>query len=209
MNIVWKGQSFFEIASDESTIAIDPFDESIGLKVPKVEADILLQTHAHPDHSNKKAILGKPFFINSPGEYEVEGIFIQGIPGFHDEKQKEPIVIYKIEAESMRLCHLSDLGQKELSEQQVDQIGEVDVLMIPVGGKYTIDAKTASSIVSQIEPRIVIPMHYKIAKLKLNIDGVDKFLKQMGEEGIKPEKKLKLSLKNLPQAETKIVVLEP
>ena len=219
MNIAWHGQSYFEIAAkgannDVVKIAIDPYGDGIGLKPPKVEADILLITHQHSDHNNKSAIKGDPFIIETPGEYELKGIFIQGIRAFHDNSKGEErgeVVVYTLEAEGIKLCHLSDLGQKELSDEQVEKIGEVDVLITPVASQHSLDAKGAAGIISQIEPRMVIPMHYKIPKLtsKDSIDGVDKFLKLMGAEDTQPEKKLKLSLKDLPQEEIKIVVLEP
>ncbi len=217
MNIAWKGQSFFEIAiknseGDEVKVVIDPFNDKIGLRVPNIKADILLVSHDHSDHNNKKAVEGKPFLIDSPGEYEVKEVFIKGISGYHDSaegKDRGQIVIYKLEAEGLKLCHLSDLGQKELTIEQLDEIGTVDILMIPVGGTYTIDAKQASAIVAQIEPRIVIPMHYKLPKLKVDIDSVDKFLKIMGAEKVASEKKLKITPRLLPTEETKIITLEP
>jgi L-ascorbate metabolism protein UlaG (beta-lactamase superfamily) len=217
MIIIWYGQSFFEVRvtknkNGEVKIAIDPFDESLGLKVPKVEADILLCTHPHYDHSNKKTILGTPFLIETPGEYETKGVFIKGIQAFHDNaqgKERGSITIYKIEAEDIKVCHLGDLGQKELNPEQLEEIGEVDILMIPVGGTYSINSREASTIISQIEPKIVIPMHYKIPKLKLELDGVEKFLKIMGAEDVEPQKKLKISLKDLPKEETEIMVLKP
>lgn len=217
MQITWHGQSFFEIAvksadNIETKIAVDPYDESIGLKLPKITADILLVSHQHTDHNNAKAITGPSFLIDSPGEYEIKDVFVKGIPAFHDNtegKERGEVVIYKLEAEGLQLCHLSDLGQKELTPEQLDQIGAVDILMIPVGGTFTIDAKQASEIVAQIEPRIVIPMHYKLPKLKVDIDEVDKFLKVMGAEKVAPEKKLKISPRYLPLEETKIIILEP
>ena len=217
MNIIWKGQSFFVIdvkgrENGDVTVAIDPYDNKLGLRVPNVEAGILLISHAHSDHSNTKAVSGRPFTINSTGEYEVKDVFIKGISAFHDSaegKERGNVIIYKIEAEGLKLCHLSDLGQKELSPEQLEQIGEVDILMAPVASTHSLDAKIASQIISQIEPRIVIPMHYKIPNLKTDLDGVEKFLKVMGAEGTKPEKKLKITPSQLPVEETKIVVLEP
>ncbi len=208
MNITWHGQSFFEIRvknkkKETINLVIDPFDESLGLEIPKIEAQILLSTHSHSDNLNIKAVKGEPFRIQEPGEYEVKEIFIKGISFFNQN------TIYKIEAEEIKLCHLGDLAQKELTPEQLDEIGEVDILMIPVGGIHTIDGKTAASVCSQIEPRIIIPMHYKIPKLKMKIEGVEKFLKVMGAEDIQPEKKLKISLRDLPKEETEIVVLSP
>lgn len=219
MNITWYGQSCFEIVAknkenSDTIIVIDPFSEEIGFKLPKLTADVLLVSHQHVDHNNVKAVNGNPFLISSCGEYEVKDAFVQGFPAFHDNKQgkeRGEVIIYKIEIEDIKICHLSDLGQNELTSEQMEQIGDVDILMVPVGGKYTIDAKDASEIISQIEPRIVVPMHYNLpnAKSKAELDGVDRFLKVMGEEGITPEKKLKITAKNLPAEETKIVVLEP
>lgn len=217
MIIIWHGQSFFEIRSRERgggeiKITIDPFDRTSGLKMPKVEGDILIISHSHQDVSNKKAITGTPFVIEEPGEYELKRIFIRGIPAFHDNsggKERGTITIYKIEAEDINICHLSDLGQKELDEQQLEEIGEIDILMIPVGGSSTIGPKEAAAIISQIEPKMVIPMHYKIPKLKLSLEPIGKFLKIMGAEGVEPRKKLKISLKDLPKEETEIVVLTP
>lgn len=217
MQIIWHGQACFEITAknkenSDVAIIIDPFSEEVGLKLPKLAADVLLVSHSHFDHNNIKAVGGSPFLIDACGEYEVKGAFVQGLLGFHDNeqgKERGEVIIYKIEVEDIKICHLADLGQKELTSEQLEQIGNVDILMIPVGGKFTIDAKEASEIISQIEPRLVIPMHYKINNLKVDIDGLDRFLKVMGEEGIIQEKKLKITAKNLPAEETKIVVLEP
>jgi len=217
MIIAWRGQSFFELAiknqeNKEVKVAIDPYDESLGLKVPKVEAQILLISHSHLDHSNLKAVVGEPFLVQAPGEYEVQGVFIKGIsalPGNNLGKERGMVTIYKIEAEEMKICHLSDLGQKELTEEQLEEIGEVDILMVPVGGIDTIGAKEASSIISQIEPKLVIPMHYQIPKLKVKLEGIEKFLKVMGVGLIEPEAQLKIKLADLPkEEETKIIILK-
>lgn len=190
---------------------IDPFDSSIGLKVPSLSADLLLISHSHSDHNNKKAVKNSPFLIEGPGEYELKEVFVQGINSFHDEKEgkeRGSNTIYSIEAEGMRLCHLGDFGQRELNDEQLEKIGDVDVLFVPVGGVYTIDAKAAAKIIAQIEPRIIIPMHYHLPQLKIKIEGVDKFLKEMGKKALEPQPKLLLKKKDLPE-ETKIVVLTP
>ena len=214
MHIIWHGQSFFQIQTslnkgEQTTLAIDPFDESTGLKPPSFQADVLLITHDHADHNNKKAIKGTPFLIEGPGEYEVKEIAIQGIPSFHDEeegKKRGANTIYLIEMEEMKVCHLGDFGQKELTEDQLEQIGDIDVLMVPVGGEFTLDAKGAAHVISQIEPKIVIPMHYAIPKLKIKLDEVDKFLKEVGKKSVVPQPKLLIKKKDLP-LETQVVVL--
>ncbi len=217
MQIVWKGQSCFQIITSQGknhqvNIIIDPFDEGTGLRVPKLEADVLLVTHQHADHNNVKAVAGNPFFIGEPGEYEVKGVFIQGISSFHDSslgKERGLNTIYTIESEELKVCHLGDLGQKELTPEQLENIGEVDILMIPVGGIYTIGAKEAVKIMSQIEPNIIIPMHYQIPKLKIKLDGLEKFLKIMGIKKIEAIPKLSIKKKDILPEEAKIVVLEP
>ena len=218
MQISWHGQSCFQITAatqknnDKITIVVDPFGEEIGLRVPKLEADILLVTHSHPDHSNIKAVLGNPFLITGPGEYEIKNVFIQGVPAFHDKSkgsERGMTTIYTIEAEEMRLCHLGDLGQTELTEEQVERIGDVDILMIPIGGIYTIDAAVAIKIMSQLEPKIIIPMHYQISKLKLKLDGKEKFLKALGIKSIEPLNKFSVKKKELSEEEVQIVVLQP
>lgn len=216
--ITWAGQSCFQISvsngKDHSAdIVIDPFDEKIGLKVPNFSADILLVTHGHADHKNTDAIKGKPFLIESPGEYEVGGVFVLGIHSFHDDangKERGANTIYKIEAEDMKICHLGDFGQKQLTDEQLEQIGQVDILMIPVGGTFTIDSSGAQRVIGQIEPKIVIPMHYSLPKLAVDLDGVDKFLKAMGKKEIEPQDKLVIKASALPkERDMEIVVLKP
>ena len=217
MNIFWHGQSCFEIITapaknSQVKIVIDPFSEEIGLRVPKLEADILLISHSHYDHNNVKAVSGNPFLISGPGEYEIKGIFIQGIDSWHDQKggiDRGGNTIYTILAEDLKICHLGELGQKELSEEQLEKISEVDILMIPVGGVFTISAKEALKIMSQIEPKIIIPMHYALPKLKIKLDSVDKFLKSLGIKKLEPQNKLSLKKENLSPEEARIVVLKP
>ncbi len=216
MHINWHGQSCFQIQAsrnkgEQVSIVIDPFDEATGLRVPSLSADVLLITHGHHDHNNKKAVKGSPFLIEEPGEYEVKDVFIQGISSFHDEeegKKRGLNTIYTIEVEEIRLCHLGDFGQKELTSDQIEKIGDVDILMVPVGGVYTINSKGAAKVISQIEPRLVIPMHYHIPKLKIKLEMLDKFLKEMGWKSAQSQPKLLIKKKDLPE-ETKIVVLQP
>ncbi|MDI6591600.1 MAG: MBL fold metallo-hydrolase [Patescibacteria group bacterium] len=217
MNIFWHGQSCFEITtsptkSNQVKIVIDPFSEGIGLRVPKLEADILCITHSYSDHNNLKAVSGSSFLIQDPGEYEIKGVFIQGIPSWHDQKEgkeRGENIIYTLEAEDLRLCHLGDLDQKELTSEQLEKIGEIDILMIPIGGVFTISAKEALKIMSQIEPKITIPMHYQIPKLKIKLEGLDKFLKTLGLKSIEPLPKLSIKKKDFSEEEAKIIVLKP
>ena len=215
--INWAGQSCFQISVSNSRdhsadIVIDPFDEKIGLKVPSFSADILLVTHQHYDHNNVKAVKGTPFVISGPGEYEVKEVFIKGISSFHDDKEgkeRGQNTIYTIFAEDLKFCHLGDLGQKQLTDEQLEKIGNVDILMIPVGGQFTISSQEAQRIISQIDPKIVIPMHYELPKLKIKLDCVDKFLKVMGKNSIAPQDKFTVKSSTLPKDGMEIVVLQP
>ncbi len=215
--IYWAGQSCFQISVSNSRdhsadIVIDPFDEKIGLKLPNLSADIVLITHNHPDHNNVKGVKGAPFVIQGPGEYEVKEVFINGIPSFHDDKEGKERglnTIYVIEAEEMRFCHLGDLGQKQLTDEQLEKIDGVDVLMIPVGGTYTIDSSEAQKIISQIEPRIVIPMHFAMPKSKSKLDDLSKFLKTMGKNSVVPQDKFVVKSSTMPKDGMEIVVLQP
>ncbi len=215
--ITFAGQSCFQISVSNSKehsadIVIDPFDESLGLKVPNFSADILLVTHQHHDHNNTKAVKGQPFLIQGPGEYEVKEVFVQGIPSFHDDKEgkeRGPNTIYTIEAEDMKFCHLGDLGQKQLTNEQLEKIGNVDILMIPVGGTYTLSSAESQKIISQIEPLVVIPMHYSLPKLKMDLEDVNKFLKVMGKNSVAVQDKFTVKASALPKEGMEIVVLQP
>ncbi len=226
MNITWYGQSCFQISSSEGknnrvSIVVDPFGEDIGLKLPrKIEADIVLVTHDHSDHNNVKAVSGEPLVIAGPGEYEAKGVFIRGISSLRlashrlaDQNKEDNLAsggtIYTIEVEGMRLCHLGDLGQKELFSDQLEKIGGVDILMVPVGGVYTANADEAIKVMAQVEPKITIPMHYQVPNLKIKLGGVDKFLKALGIKSLKPLSKLSVKKKDLLSEEAKIIVLQP
>lgn len=213
MQIQWLGQSYFKIQiknkGEDVVIATDPYDKGCGLKPPKVQADIVTLSHDHDDHNNLDAIKGEPFVIDIPGEYETKGVFIYGIKSFHDDKEgteRGVNTIHRIHAEGLTIGHLGDLGS-DLDDKQLEKLGNIDILMIPVGGVYTIDAKKANELISKIEPRIIIPMHYKVSGLKDKLDGLDKFLKVSGLPSEEMDK-LKVTKKDLPQEETKVVVLK-
>jgi len=200
MNITWLGQSCFEIEDKISGIPVvlvtDPYDKDIGLRLPKTRADIVTVSHDHHDHNYVEGIIGvdekTPFIIDRPGEYEFRGMFVTGIGSYHDKEEG---------------AKLGKSTMYKISEAQIEKIGEVDILLIPVGGKYTLDAKDAAEVVRQIEPRVVIPMHYKIPGLNIDISGVEAFCKEMGSEGERMNK-FKFQKKDLPIEETKFIILE-
>lgn len=212
MVISWYGQSCFKIQSGETIAVIDPFDKKIGLTPPRqIGADLILVTHHHYDHDNVAAVAGSPFIIDGPGEYEVRGIKILGVFSFHDNnegKERGTNTIYLIDWEGLRLCHLGDLGQAALNDEQLDLLDEVDILMAPVGGKFTIDAEEAAKIIKQIEPKIVIPMHYKISGLAIDLDPLDKFLKELGLAEKEAAGKLTIKKKDLPVEGMEVAVMK-
>ncbi|MFA5163612.1 MAG: MBL fold metallo-hydrolase [Patescibacteria group bacterium] len=212
MIITWQGHSCFKIQDkigpDGLTVVTDPFSKEVGLKVPNFEADIVTISHDHHDHNNSSALRGQPFIIDSAGEYDVKGVMVEGIASYHDDKEgkeRGDNIIYRIEMDDISIVHLGDLGQV-LDNAQLERLAGTDILLIPVGGKYTLDAKKAVEVISQIEPRLVIPMHYKTKDSKIDVEGVDKFVKELG---VAPtyEEKLKISKKELPSEDMELVIL--
>lgn len=215
MEIYPLGHSSFRIKGKTATVVTDPYDSAkVGLKFPKLDgADIVTVSHDHGDHNATGNVDGAPFIISGPGEYEIKGVTVVGVSSFHDDQngaERGANTIYKITIDDIRVCHLGDLGHK-LSDDQLTKIGDVDVLLIPVGGVYTIDAKKAAEVVAQLEPLVVVPIHYKrINDPSLTagkVGPVSDFLAEMGAEGIAPIPKLSTSKEKLPETTT-IVVLE-
>jgi len=207
MTITWFGHSCFRIEMKEGSVLVDPFSKDIGLKPPKIKDNLVLVSHHHYDHDNTTDANPEAFIIDGPGEYEKQGISVRGVQSFHDKssgKERGPNTIYVIKGEEMTVCHMGDFGQEKFEEHQLEEIGDVDILMIPVGGVYTIDYKEAVNVIGQIEPKIIIPMHYKTEGRMTEIAGPDKFLKEIG---LKPEKvdKFKIAKKNLPVEEMKLI----
>lgn len=201
MTINWYGQTCFRITTQKEkngqvNIIIDPPTENSGIRGPKLEADILLSTDA-----KEKVPSGQYFLIDGPGEYDIKEIYIEGIGA-------QNAFIYTIEAEGMKICHLGKINGQELTSEQVEAIGEIDILMLPIGGGESVDAKTAVKIMSQIEPKVIVPMYYKIAKSKEKLDSIDGFLKMLGIKSLEKMPKLTIKEKDLPKEEVKIIELE-
>jgi len=208
MEITWLGHSCFLIRGKGKTIITDPCHPDLGYRLGEPEADIVTLSHFHPGHSYIEGVANEPKQIKSPGEYEIGGTFITGVASFHDDKKGElkgKNTIYVIEMDGITLCHLGDLGHP-LSPHLVEELGDVDILFLPVGEVTTIPVDTAVEIVRQLEPPIVIPMHYKTEAFTGNLSLVDKFLDKMRIRELEAKPKLSITSSSLP-ATTQTIVL--
>lgn len=215
VDIWWYGQACFKVKGKSVAVVFDPFDpDFVGLGKLKLEADIVCVSHGHEDHNNVGAIKAddgrEPFVILGPGEYEKSGANIIGVASFHDDSQGQERgtnTVYKLVIDGLTIVHMGDFGQKKLTQEQVEALTGCDVLMIPVGSVYTIAGSDAPQIIAQIEPKVIVPMHYKVPGLKPPLEGVEKFLASMGKEGLSPQPKLSISSDKLPE-EPEVVLLQ-
>ena len=215
MDITYLGHSSFRLRGKNTTVVTDPYDPAmVGLKFPKhTAADIVTVSHNHEDHNAVSQVEGAPFVVNGAGEYEIKGVGIVGIPVFHDDAQgatRGKNTIYRIELDGVAIVHLGDIGHT-LTSTQVDSLDGVNVLFIPVGGVYTIDAARAVAIIHEVEPSIVIPMHYGRPQLNQKAFGelapLAAFLKEIGREDVQPQPKFSITKDKIPE-EMQVVVLE-
>jgi L-ascorbate metabolism protein UlaG (beta-lactamase superfamily) len=213
VKLKWLGHASFLITSDTGMkIITDPYTITEDIKYGEIteSADIVTVSHDHRDHNNVAAVRGKPEVVRRVGITKVKEIEFKGIASYHDEaggSKRGNNIIFCFVVDGMRLCHLGDLGH-QLSEKQVTELGKVDILLIPVGGYYTIDAKVATQVCNQLKPKVVIPMHFKTDRCAYPISGVDEFLK--GKERLKKLSTSELQFKReeLPST-TQITVLKP
>ncbi len=209
MEISWLGHSCFRIKGSHATIITDPYPPDLGYSLGKPTARIVTVSHQHPGHSYVGGIGGEPKVVSGPGEYEVSGVLIIGRTTFHDGEQgtkRGKNTVYLMDVDEVAVCHLGDLGHV-LTTEQVETLDNVDVLLLPVGGVSTIDASMAAAIIRQVEPKVVVPMHYKTEAINRELEPVDRFLKEMGVKEIQPQPKLSFTKANLPTS-TQVVLLE-
>jgi L-ascorbate metabolism protein UlaG (beta-lactamase superfamily) len=226
LEIVWLGHSCFRIKGKQAVVITDPFSPGIGYKLGKREADIVTISHDHPGHNFASSVTpvlsgpgtalagdtlacARPKVVRGPGEYDIANVWVTGIPSFHDSeggKKRGKNCIYLIQIDDVTLCHLGDIGHP-LSTHQLQELGGVQVLFLPVGGVSTIDAAAAAEIMRTLEPKVVIPMHYRTASLIPTLDPLDNFLKQMALKDVVPQAKVSVTANNLPE-ETRVVVLD-
>lgn len=201
MIITYYGLTCFRIQTNGAALLIDPYDKKVGLELPRMQNDIILLSQKEL----AKPASEKTFFIEGPGEYEVKDIFIYGLPVSGEQDNG---TAFFIQAEDINILHLGLSKQFKPTEEQKEMIEEADILMISVGGGEGFNAKQAADLVNDLEPRIVIPMNYELPKLKIKLDSLDKFIKEVGAKVDKVDK-LKIGKKDLPQEETKMIIIEP
>lgn len=214
MDIYYLGHSSFRLVGKDLSLVTDPFDpKSVGFKYPSVEANVVTVSHDHADHNASDSVSDVHKVLKGPGEYEINKVSITGLPSYHDDKkgaERGKNTIYVIEIEGLRVVHLGDLGHK-LSESEIEALGNVDILMVPVGGVYTIDYRVAAELVRAIEPRVIIPMHYKTPehdpKTFADLDPVEEFITELG---VRKEESKKYSVKqgSLNPDDQVVIVME-
>ena len=217
MEIVWLGHSCFRIrgranarsSGRETAIVTDPCSPTSGYTIGRPTAAIATISHNHTDHSYLKGVAGSPQVITGPGEYEINGVFLTGIPTYHDSQNGVELgknIVFVIELENITICHLGDLGHIPTAGQ-VEALTGIDILLVPIGGNTTINGPRAAEVVSLLEPRLVIPMHYRTSSSTADLEPLDSFLKEMGGKTPEAQAKFSISHSSLPD-ETQIVTLD-
>lgn len=213
MELTWLGHSCFRLRGRDLTIVTDPYaGDDWRYPTLAVNANLVTVSNGHPHHSGAAAIGGQPRVIHGPGEYEFGGAMILGVRTARLIRPADGAsaknTAYVIQLEDLTVCHLGDLG-RPLTSEQLTQIKDSDVVLVPVGGGCTIGAAEAASVVAQIEPKLVVPMHYETEETRghLELDGVERFCREMGAAEVKPQGRLNLSASSLPSEPT-VVLLE-
>jgi len=212
LEISFVGHSCFRLRGREASVVTDPYGKGLGLTtlIPsRFAADVLCISHDHPGHNNARMVGGDPRTLTSPGEYEVKGIGVRGVSAHHDDEggaRLGAVTLFAITIDEITVAHLGDLGHP-LTEAQQEKLGSVDVLLLPVGGGASLGATAAIAVLNQVEPRIVIPMHYQLPGLKVPLDAPSHFAAEMGIPAV--EYQPKLTLNSRPAGdEMKVVFLE-
>ncbi len=215
MEITWFGHSCFRLMERGlASVVTDPYDDSLGYPSLKLKADIVTVSHGAPGHANVDAVKGEKRALTGPGEYEIGGVFITGIPTGRsdgDKKKGKPgevktNTVYVFDYDGITVCHLGDLDHVP-TQAQIEALGAVNVALVPVGGGGGLNAAQAAEVISLIEPSLVVPMHYRTDGGSSSLDPVSKFLKEMGLGTVKTEQLLKITKSGLPD-ETHVVLLE-
>ena len=206
MQIHYFGLSSFKITTKEATIITDPFDKKSGLASPRGNADVLILAEKNnPLYSAVSGISGSPFLINDPGEYDVKGVTVTGLPLKQGDRY---VTVFLIESEDIKILDLSHIKEFDMKEEDIEGLGEIDILIVPVGGSGVMTADEAAKVVNQIEPKIVVPSHYQIPGLTATAGKLETFIKEMGGKSETMDK-LMLKKKELVDEQIKLIILEP
>ncbi len=211
MDVTWLGHGCFRLRGRSAAVVTDPYPPTLGLKLGRMDADLITVSHDHDDHTYTQVVRDGAYEVHGPGDYEVAGVSVVGLPTYHDAEKgaaQGRNTVYLIEMDEVRICHLGDLGHR-LDDVEAEAVAAPDVLLVPVGGRTTMNGEQAAEVVRQLEPRFVVPMHYAIPGLKLQLDPVDRFLKEMGVTAPEVQPKLSVQKSSVSEYETKVVVLEP
>lgn len=189
-------------------LVIDPYQNSTGLRFPRtMDADMVASSEDRDYANNTGALNGHPFIITNPGEYEARGIFVYGVSAPREKNPKDQRLIFRVTVEGISIVHLGAMD-RPLTNEELEHFENTDILLLPVGGGEVLDHKRASEVISQIEPRLVIPMFYDLPNIKMKLEKVDKFLKELGVTKSEPILRFKITQKELPQEDMQVVVLE-
>jgi len=211
LDVTWLGHGCFRLRGRGAAVVTDPYPPAIGLKLSRMDAEVVTVSHEHDNHNYTQVVRDGAYEIHGPGEYEIAGVSVIGVPTYHDEQKGAKHgrnTVYLIEIDDVRVCHLGDLGHK-LDDSEAEAVASPDVLLVPVGGRSAINGAQAAEVVRQLEPRYVVPMHYAIPGLKIELDPLDRFLKEMGVATSEAQPKLSVQKSSVAEYETKVVVLEP
>jgi L-ascorbate metabolism protein UlaG (beta-lactamase superfamily) len=209
VDVTWLGHGCFRLRGKSAAVVNDPYPPTLGPKLPRLEADLLTISHEHENHAFSRAVKEGAFIVAGPGEYEVAGVVVNGLPTYHDGAggaEHGHNTVYVIELDEVRVCHLGDLGHG-LDDTMLGAIGNVDLLLVPVGGGRALDAARAAEVVRQVEPRVVVPMHYALPAIKKELAPVERFLQEMGVEAAEAQPKLSIQSSS-GEGETRVVLLE-
>jgi L-ascorbate metabolism protein UlaG (beta-lactamase superfamily) len=206
MEITWLGHCCFRLRAKESTVVTDPCDKSTGYSLGRPTADLVTVSLDDPAHNHVAGVAGSPRVVAGPGEFEVAATSVVGVSTWHDAEKTRRNVAYVIELEDLRICHLGAMGVVPTSDQ-VEEIGSVDILLVPVGGGHAFDAPPAAETVSLLEPKLVIPMHFKTDVERERLDPIDRFLKEMSAKAPETHAKIAVTRSSLPD-EMQMLVLD-
>jgi L-ascorbate metabolism protein UlaG (beta-lactamase superfamily) len=210
LDVTWLGHGCFRLRGRSAAVVTDPYPPAIGLKLSRMDAEVVTVSHEHDNHNYTSVVRDGAYEIRGPGEYEIAGVSVVGVPTYHDTERGAKHgrnTVYLIEIDDVRVVHLGDLGHK-LDDAEAEAVASPDVLLVGVGGRSTMNGAQAAEVVRQLEPRYVVPMHYAIPGLKLELDPIDRFLKEMGVTASEAQPKLAVQKSSVSEYETKLVVLE-